>query len=526
MGGKTLFRTLISTAVASLVPVLACAQTLTLGLGGNVTSLDPHYHSAGPNSAFAYTIFGRLTDTDENSRLEPGLAESWSLVDPLTWEFKLRKGVKFHNGEDFTAEDVVFTFERIPQVVNSPGPYTSYLRGIESTEIVDPYTLRVKTAYPVPTLPLMLNNIAILDSTTHANVTTEDFNSGKALVGTGPFKYVSGSTSEGIKLTRNDDYFGTVPDWETVDYRIITNSAARTAAFLAGDVDLIDQVASSDVARISQAADAEIVSKVGLRLMYINLDHSRTENPVFLRDNSGKPLAVNPLKDVRVRKALSLAIDRKILVDRVMDGAAIASMQYMPPGAFAYADDLVPPAADAAKAKELLAEAGYPEGFQITLHGSNDRFPNDARVLQAIGQMWTRIGVRTTVEAMPYGPFQTRASAQEFAAFLGTWRNDGEPGIGMTNTLATFDKEKGTGSINRGRYSNPAYDEALAAATSETDAAKREAALRDVMHLLIEDMPILPLYIQKNTWAVRKTLSFAGRADDATMPQDVHPAKQ
>ncbi len=516
---------LLSSALALATPLVAVAQNLTMGLGGNVTSLDPHYHSAGPNSAFAYTIFGRLTQTDENSRLMPGLAESWEMIDPLTWEFKLREGVTFHNGEPFTAEDVVFTFERIPQVVNSPGPYTSYLRGINGTEIVDPLTLRITTDYPVPILPLMMHNIAILDSTTHADVTTEDFNSGRALIGTGPFRYVSGSTGSGIKLARNDGYWGDAPDWETVDYRIMTNGAARTAAFLAGDVDIIDQVASADVPRLSQSDQGEVVSKVALRLMYINLDHSRTENPVFLTDNAGAPLATNPLKDLRVRQALSLAIDRQVLVERVMDGTALPSMQFMPPDSYGYADDLVAPPADPAKARELLAEAGYPDGFQITLHGSNDRFPNDARVLQAIGQMWTRIGVRTTVDAMPYAPFQTRASAQEFAAFLGTWGNGGEPGIGMTNTLATFDPAKGTGSINRGRYSNPAYDAALSEAMSEMDDDKREAMLQDTMRLLVEDMPILPLYIQTNTWAVRNGLTYEGRADEATLPQDVHLAR-
>ena len=291
---------LFSSALAVLAPLAANAQTLTMGLGGNVTSLDPHYHSAGPNSAFAYTIFSRLTQTDENARLLPGLAESWEMIDPLTWEFRLRKDVTFHNGEAFTAEDVVFTFERIPQVVNSPGPYTSYLRGISGTEIIDPHTLRITTDYPVPILPLMMHNIAILDSTTHAEVTTEDFNSGRALIGTGPFRYMSGSTNSGIKLARNENFWGDTPDWETVDYRIITNGAARTAAFLAGDVDIIDQVASADVPRLSQSDQGDVVSKVALRLMYINLDHSRAENPVFLTDNDGKPLATNPIKDLRI----------------------------------------------------------------------------------------------------------------------------------------------------------------------------------------------------------------------------------
>ncbi|MBM6593563.1 ABC transporter substrate-binding protein [Microvirga pudoricolor] len=502
----------------------ASAQNLKMGLGGQITSLDPHYHSASPNAAFSYTIFDRLTGTDENARLQPALATSWKMIDPLTWEFKLREGVKFHNGEDFTAEDVVFTFERIPKVTNSPGPYTSYLRGIERTEIVDPLTLRIRTSEPVPTLPLMLQRITILDSKTHANVTTEDFNSGKALIGTGPFKYVSGSSISGVKLARNDQHWGEKAAWETVDYRVVANNAARTAALLSGDVDMIDQVSSADVPRLSTNNAFEVVNATGLRLMYINLDHSRKENPVFITDASGKPLAKNPLTDVRVRQALSLAIDRKALAERVMDGLAVPSMQFMPPDTYGYAADIAAPAADPAKARALLAEAGYPQGFQITLHGSNDRFPNDARVLQAIGQMWTRIGVKTNVDAMPYGPFQSRASKQEFAAFLGTWGSAGEPGIGMTNTLATFDKEKGTGSINRGRYSNPAYDVALAAAVSEIDDTKREQAFQQVMRDVLNDMPILPLYIQKNTWALKKSIAFKGRADELTLPQEAKPS--
>lgn len=515
----------LSALLAVSVPAAANAQTLTMGLGGQVTSLDPHYHSASPNAAFSYTIFDRLTTTDANARLLPALATSWKMIDPLTWEFKLREGVKFHNGEEFSAEDVAFTFKRIPEVVNSPGPYTSYLRGIERTEIIDPLTLRIITSEPVPTLPLMMQRITILDSNTHANATTEDFNSGKLLIGTGPFKYVSGSSIAGVKLARNDGFWGEKPAWETVDYRIIANNAARTAAFLSGDVDLIDQVASADVPRLSGDNKFNVVSAVGLRLMYINLDHSRKENPVFITDAAGTPLAINPLLDLRVREALSLAIDRKAIAERVMDGLAIPSMQFMPPETYGYAADLVAPPADAAKARQLLAEAGYPEGFQITLHGSNDRFPNDARVLQAIGQMWTRIGVKTNVDAMPYGPFQSRASKQEFAAFLGTWGSAGEPGIGMTNTLATFDKDKGTGSINRGRYSNQSYDKSLAAAVTVMDDGEREKAFQQVMRDAIKDMPILPLYIQKNIWAVKNNISYGGRADELTLPQEVKPAQ-
>ena len=506
--------------LSALLPACAGAQTLTMALGGQVTSLDPHYHSASPNSAFGRTIFDRLTTTDANARLHPGLAQGWRMVDPTTWEFRLRPDVKFHNGQAFSADDVVFTFDRIPTIVNSPGPYTSYTRAIARVEVVDPLTIRIVTHGPSPLLPLMMSQIAILDRETHAQMRTEDFNAGRALVGTGPFRYVAGDNLNGIRLARNDAYWGDKPDWAEVDYRIVPNNAARMAALLAGDVDLIDQVPSGDLPRLRAAPQFAVVSAVGLRLMYINIDHSRTGAPVFITDVAGQPLAANPLKDARVRRALSLAIDRQALVDRVMDGAALASLQFMPPDTFGYTPDLVAPPADAAAARRLLAEAGYPDGFRITLHGSNNRFPNDARVVQAIGQMWTRIGVQTAVEVMPYGPFVTRASRQEFAAFLGTWGSAGEPGLGMTNALATWDRARGTGSINRGRYSNPALDAALADAVAEMDDGAREAKLQQVMRDIVADMPILPLYIQKNIWAVRKPIAYAGRADELTLPQE------
>lgn len=507
--------------LSTLLPVCAGAQTLTMALGGQVTSLDPHYHSASPNSAFARTIFDRLVVTDPQARLRPGLAQSWRMVDPTTWEFRLRPDVKFHNGQAFTAEDVAFTFERIPTIVNSPGPYTSYTRHIARVEVKDPLTLHIITHTPSPLLPLMMSQIAILDRETHATLRTEDFNAGRALVGTGPFRYVSGDNTNGIRLARNDAYWGGPPDWAEVDYRIVPNNAARMAALLAGDVDLIDQVPSGDLPRLRAAPQFEVVSAVGLRMMYINLDHSRAGTPVFITDAAGQPLATNPLKDVRVRRALSLAIDRQALVDRVMDGAALASVQFMPPDTFGYTPDLAAPAADPAAARRLLAEAGYPDGFRITLHGSNNRFPNDARVVQAIGQMWTRIGVQTAVEAMPYAPFVSRASRQEFAAFLGTWGSAGEPGLGMTNALATWDRARGTGSINRGRYSNPALDAALATAVAEMDDTVREAQLQKVARDIVADMPILPLYIQRNNWAVRKPIAYSGRADELTLPQEV-----
>lgn len=506
-------------------PAPAGAQTLTIGVGAPVTSIDPHYHQLSPNTAVAHMIFGALTTTDGNARVIPDLAESWRAVDDTTWEFTLRRGVRFHNGSEFTAEDVAFTFERVPKVPNSPSSYAIYTRPIRSVEIVDSHTLRLRTATPYPLMPTDLASVMILDRETHAAATTEGFNAGPMAIGTGPFRMVSHRNGDRIEFERNETYWGPRPHWSRVTYRMITNDAGRTAALLAGDVDLIDQVPTSDLARLRADPRLALSEITGLRLIYLAFDHSRAEGSPFVADAEGRPLATNPLRDPRVRRALSMAIDRPAIVDRVMEGAAIPTGQFLAEGAYSYVPGLAAPRADAEGARRLLAEAGYPQGFRITLHGPNDRYPNDARIIQAIGQMWTRVGIRTAVEALPWTTFVARAGRQEFSVFLQGWgTSSGEASNPLRNLVATPDREKGYGASNRGRYSNPAVDRVLEGAMRELDDAKREALLQQATGLVFEDTGILPLHIQKNVWAMRRTLAHDARADELTRAQDVRPA--
>jgi peptide/nickel transport system substrate-binding protein len=519
---------------AQCAAVLACsvtagaegrAQTLTMGVGAPVTSIDPHYHQLSPNIAVGHMIFDGLTSTDGNARVIPDLAESWQAIDETTWEFKLRRGVRFHNGSEFTAEDVAFTFQRVPNVPNSPSSYGIYTRPIRQVEIVDSHTLRLKTATPYPLMPTDLANIMILDRETHANATTEGFNAGPMAVGTGPFRMVSHRNGDRIEFERNDAYWGQKPHWQRVNYRMITNDAARTAALLAGDVDFIDQVPTSDLAKLRNDQRLMLSEITGLRLIYLSFDHSRAEASPFVTDNDGKPIPQNPLKDARVRRALSLAIDRGAIVERIMEGAAIPAGQFLPEGAFGSVPGLAAPRADAEAARKLLTEAGFPQGFRITLHGPNDRYPNDSRIIQAVGQMWTRIGVRTQVEAQPWTTFVARAGRQELSSFLIGWgTSSGEASNPLRNLTASFDRDKGYGASNRGRYSNPEVDRVLDAAMRELDDAKREALLQQATRIVFEDVGILPLHIQKNTWAMRRGFAHDARADELTRAQDVRPA--
>ncbi|EFH11790.1 ABC transporter substrate-binding protein [Pseudoroseomonas cervicalis] len=512
-------------ALALLGVSHARAQSLTMAVGAQVTSLDPHYHALSPNLAVATMIFDTLTQFDSESRLEPGLAESWKPVAETVWEFKLRPNVRFHNGNAFTAEDVAFTIARVPQVVNSPSSYAIYTRAIERVEIVDPLTVRFHTRTPYPLLPNDLGQVAILDKETHDGAATEDFNSGKVAIGTGPFRHVSFRSGDRLELERNDAYWGDKPHWQRVSYRILPNDASRTAALLAGDVDFIDQVPTSDLASLRRNERVRVAEKDGLRIIFLALDHLHPEGSPQIQDADGKPMQRNPLRDVRVRRALSMAIDRPAIAQRVMEGTSMPSGQFLPPTAFGAIPDLAAPRTDADAAKRLLAEAGYPNGFRITLSGPNDRYMNDARIVQAIGQMWTRIGVRTAVDAQPWTTFISRAGRQELSAFLVGWgSSSGEASNPLRSLVATFDRDKGFGTSNRGRYSNPEVDSRLEAALRELDDTRREALLRDATRIAMEDVGIIPIHIQKNLWAMRPTLVHDSRADELTRAQDVRPA--
>jgi peptide/nickel transport system substrate-binding protein len=505
-------------------PGAPAAQSLTMAVGAPVTSLDPHYHQLGPNNAAADMIFDRLVHTDAQARLIPGLATEWRAVEPTVWEFKLRPNVRFHNGQPFTAEDVAFTFQRVPNVPNSPSSFAIYTRPIRAVEVVDPLTLRFRTDTPYPLVPMDLSNVRILDRETHQGAATEEFNSGRAAIGSGPFRVVSHRNGDRIEFERNDQYWGERPSFARVTYRMITNDATRTAALLAGDVEFIDQVPTSDLAKLRADQRITLSEAVGLRIIFIGLDHLRTEASPFVTDAAGQPLPRNPLRDLRVRQALSMAIDRQAIVDRVMEGAATPAGQYLPEGVFSHVPGLGPPRTDPEGARRLLAEAGFPQGFRIQLNGPNDRYINDARIIQAVGQMWTRIGVRTAVEAQPWTTFIGRAGRQEFSAFLVGWGSNPEGSHPLRNLAATWDRERGWGASNRGRYSNPELDRMLEQALAEFDDAKREVLLQAAQRLAMEDISIIPLHIQTNIWAMRRGLQHTGQVSELTRAQDVRPA--
>ncbi|UFN49375.1 ABC transporter substrate-binding protein [Roseomonas sp. OT10] len=502
----------------------ATAQTVTIAIGGSVTSLDPHFYNASPNHSVAAHFFDKLVEFTGRTQMVPQLAESWRPISDTVWEFKLRPGVKWHDGRDFTAEDVAFTIQRAPDVPNSPGGFGSFVRAIQKVEIVDPLTIRFHTPGPYPLLPTDFTSVYVISRHAGTGASTEDYNSGKAVVGTGPYRFGSYSPGTRVQMTRNDAYWEGRPSWERVDFRIISSPPARTAAILSGDVDIIDTVPSSDLARLRGDQRVRLSSIQGLRLIYMAPDRSRTADPIFVTDNDGKPLAQNPFNDLRVRQALNIAIDRQAITQRVMEGTATPNGQWLPPGTYSYNPDVQPPAYDPNRAKALLAEAGFPNGFRMTLHTPNDRYPNDARTAQAVAQMWTRVGVQTQVEALPWSAFSVRSARQEFGMRLLGWGSPtGEASYALVGILNTFDAAKRTGPNNTGRYSNPQLDALTERATATLDDGAREALLRQAVKMAMDDVAIIPLHQLTNTWAVRGGLQHEPRADERTRAMDLKP---
>jgi peptide/nickel transport system substrate-binding protein len=500
------------------------AQELVIGLSTPVTSLDPHFHNLTPNNNVADHFFEKLVGKDAKENLTPLLAESWKAVNETTWEFKLRKGVKWHDGSDFTAEDVVASIKRIPNVPNSPASFATYTRPLKDVTAADKLTLRIVTERAHPLLPNDLVAVRIIPAKLAATVKTEEFNSGKAVIGTGPFKFKEYVAGDRVVLERNDAYWGSKPHWKTVRMRMITNSAARVAALLAGDVQMIEAVPTADITRLSKEPRVAVASAVSNRLIYLHLDSDRPVSP-FVASKDGKPLDRNPFKDVRVRKAVSLALDRDAIVSRIMEGQAQPAGQLLPDFFPGTSKKLPPPKQDLEQARKLLAEAGYPNGFTVTLHAPNNRYINDEKVAQAVASFLTRAGIDTKLEAMPSNVFFSRAGKLEFSLLLAGWGAEtGETSSPLRALIGTFSAQTGMGQANRGRFSDAGVDALIVTAMTNIDDTKRNLMLAAACDKAIGELQALvPVQYEVSSWGLRKGLAYTGRADQYTYAFEVRP---
>ncbi len=511
-------------ACVALLPLTAYAADVKMAVRTDASSIDPHYHVYTPNSAVFHHIFDTLVLAGARGEPLPGLATTWKTIADDVWEFKLRPNVIFHDGGAFTAEDVAFSIARAPNVPNSPSSYSQYTKLIEKTEIIDPFTIRIHTKGPAPTLPVDLTQIAIISKHAAEGKTTSDFNSGVAAIGTGPYRFIEWVAADHLTLAKNPTYWGGAEPWDRVTRRAIPGDAARVAALLAGDVDIIEGVPAVDRARIASQANLSLFECDAFRIIYLHMDSGRDVSP-GISDSNGAKMDRNPLRDPRVRRAVSYAINRPGLTDKLLSGQAHPAGQYIPPGTPGASANLPPIPYDPELAKRLLKEAGWENGFSVVLNGSNDRYPSDAQVTQAVGQMLTRIGIKTEVQTMPAAMLFTRGSKLEFSMMLSGWVGSGEASSPMTALMATYDPKTGMGPSNRGRWSNAAFDAALGEALRTMDDGKRNALYARAAEIAVEDMGVVPVYFTVNTWATKKGLTYQARGDELSFAMSLRPAK-
>lgn len=512
-----------STAALLLACTPLSAEDLVIGTKSEPSSLDPQFHVLSPNMQVSLAIFEPLVRQSAQGAVEPLLADSWELASPTEWDFHLKEGVTFSDGTPLTAQDVVFSLDRVAKVPNSPTPFTLFTRQIAGVEALDDRTVRITTKQPYPNLTVDLVNLPIMSKAATSGKapegrTTTELNRGEGLIGTGPFTFSSWQKGADLILEANSSYWGEAPDWDRVIMRPMTNPATRSAALLAGDIDMMEDVPTGSATQIEGDPNVKIVSGPPARVIFIALDQERDDSPGISGTNGE-----NPLKIKEVREALFRAIDREGIASRVMGGAAVPAGSLGTPKMFGTsAEHEVPAPADPERAAQLLEEAGYGDGFSITLGSPSGRYVNDARVSQTVAAMWSRIGVQTAVDAAAPPVFFKNRDQRAYSAYLASWGNNtGEIGTTLGAQLATYDKEASQGSANAGRYSNPELDALLIEASKTMDDDARAKLLERADALAMSDFAILPIHFEVPSWGLREDLEYEARADQFTLPQHV-----
>ena len=513
---------------AAVVATTASAQTLTIGVRGGPDSIDPHFTATGPHAEALKHVFDTLVWSGDDLQLQPRLAESWKAVNDVTWEFKLRRGVKFHDGSDFTAADVKFSIERIP-VVSGPNPTTIYVRRVKDTRIIDPHTLLVITDGPAPNLPNDFIRLFIVSSKAAAGLTKESaneaFNSGKAAIGTGPYKYVSWQPKGDLVLARNDSFWGPKEPWARHVRKEIANDAARVAQLKAGQLDLIQRVPATDLAALRRDSKLNVQTIDTVYVFNVELDVRDKAPTITAKD--GSAMDKNPLQDVRVREAIDFAIDRKALAEVAMEGLGKPSSQMVTPSIFGFNKTLGDRKYDPAAARKLLADAGYPNGFKLQFSFTQDRLPGDRQVGTSIAQMLAAIGIDAQANAQPAAVFFPARTRGEYSMSMSGWGTlTGEAHYTLSSLAHSNDREKKMGAFNVLGYKNPTMDKLLQDAAVEMDVAKRRKFLEDANALLEKDRQRLPIVAVGSAWAMQKDkVTIKARVDEDTLAMNIKPTK-
>ena len=507
---------LCSAAVVALGAGAAAAQDkdLTIGLTSDAVHLDPQAGEELSSNIMYYHLYDPLVRRNAALEFGPGLAESWELKDDTTWVFHLRDGVLFHDGSTLKASDVVFTMERLK------GSLMANLgANITGATAVDDRTVEITTPFPYAALPNDLAAVLIL-SEAHVKAVGDDALDLRPM-GTGPYKLGEWIKEDHITLEANPDYYLGAPKIAEVTFRPITNPATRTAALLTGEVDVVQDLAVRDVERVRREAGFEVFTRPSLLNLVLALD---------VREESPTIEGPNPMVDRRVRQAIAQAIDVDTLSTVVMNGLSTPSAQYVPESHIGYVEgmdfhQMYPFDVDAAEA--LMEEAGYGDGFAMTLDATNNRYVNDAQIAQALASMLAKIDIDLKLNLMPKSNFfgYIRVPSDQSSFIMSGWDvPSGDAGSMYGVMFYSRDKKEGYGQVNRGSYSNPAVDDLIDEADSTAKVEERDGYLQDVTKILLDDIPMIPVHYEQDVYGARDGVEFKPRTDKFLWAYDMDVA--
>ncbi len=474
----------------------AGAKTLKMGLDADPISLDPYVQLSGGMLQLSHWVFDPLVRWTKEMTFEPRLATKWERLDELTVRFYLRKGVKFHSGNTFTAKDVKWSFDRMRKSMDFKG----LLGPFDGCYIVDDYTVDIKTKKPYPLLLNMATYFFAMDSKFYtgkdANGQPKDMilKVGESFAlnhesGTGPFIVTKRQHNVVLEMERFKDYWDTKTPGNVTKFILtpIKENATRVAALLSGDVDLISPVPPQDFKRVEADPNVNLFAVSGSRVITFQMNPNRVE----------------AFKDARVRQAIVYAVNNKGIVKKIMRGTGTVAAQQGPKGYLGYKENLTP-RYDLKKAKKLMKEAGYENGFEITMMAPNNRYVNDAKIAEAVAQMLGKIGIKVNLKTMPKAQYWPEFDKRSADMMMIGWHADTEDSGNYTEFLIMCpNKETGYGQYNTG-YCNPKVDELALLAQSETDLNKRAALLQEIEQILYDDAAFLPLHWQNHSYAAKK----------------------
>jgi peptide/nickel transport system substrate-binding protein len=511
----------LAASMAALVATLMAttplqAQTLRWAAQNDVLTLDPHSQNHTTTTAILQHSYEGLTRYTRDYKVEGALATEWKSISPTQIRFLLRKGVRFHDGSPFTADDVVFSFGRIKSPTST---MQAYVAGVSEVKKIDSHTVDFLLSAPNPILTRTLVDFRIMSkawaeknkTTAPPNVANkEETFATRNSLGTGPYRITGWQPEQRITLVANPDWWdkANASNAKEVLYSPIKSDQTRMAALLSGEVDLVTDVPTQDVGKLRNDARLKVVEGNEVRTIFIAMDLGQDE----LRNSTAKG---NPFKDKRVRQALSLAIDRAGIQKAIMRGLSQPAALMVPPGANGYNKELDQVAkADPERARALLAEAGYAQGFELPFNCPNNRYVNDEEICQALVAMWARIGVKAKLQTESFSTFTPKIQGFQFQFHLYGWGVPTYDALYVLQSLARTRAGGADGNYNYFRLSDARLDTLIDDIKTEIEPVKRNALINAALTRIRDEVFFIPIHYQVRPWAMKKNISTLHRSDD------------